>query len=185
MSSAARRPFALVGLGLVGLFIAVALAAPLVSPFDPVSHPGKRLSPPGGPHLLGTDEFGRDVLSRVVYGARVSLQVGLVSVGLALALGGTLGPLSGYYVGLVDHLAGRLVPAASTVGVFAGPPADGQFRRPHYLPFRVGRSLGQHAQLALRATASHQPGAGAHRAAPPQPPPTGCSGFRHPAAPRA
>jgi peptide/nickel transport system permease protein len=109
VSRVVRRPFALVGLGLVGLFVAVALAAPLVSPFDPVSHPGKRLSPPGGAHWLGTDEFGRDVLSRVVYGARVSLQVGLVSVSLALALGGPLGLLSGYYVGLVDRLAGRLV----------------------------------------------------------------------------
>jgi len=109
MSKLARRPLALLGLGLVGLFVAMAVAAPVVSPFDPVSQPAKRLLPPGGPHVLGTDEFGRDILSRIVHGSRVSLEVGLVSVSLALALGGTLGLLSGYYAGLVDRLTGRLV----------------------------------------------------------------------------
>ncbi len=109
MSRLARRPLALLGFGLVGVFVAMAVAAPVISPFDPVSQPGKRLLPPGGSHVLGTDEFGRDILSRIVHGARVSLEVGLVSVSLALALGGTLGLLSGYYVGLVDRLTGRLV----------------------------------------------------------------------------
>src|SRR5581483_8114987 len=104
-----RRPLAALGLALVGAFVVGALAAPLVAPYDPVSQPARRLLAPGGPHLLGTDEFGRDVLSRIVYGARVSLEVGCVSVGLALVLGGGLGLLSGYYVGLVDRLAGRLV----------------------------------------------------------------------------
>jgi peptide/nickel transport system permease protein len=99
----------MVGLVLVVGFIALALAAPLLAPFDPTAHPGKRLSPPGGRHLLGTDEFGRDVWSRIAYGARVSLEVGLVSVGLALVLGGSLGLVSGYYLGLVDRLTGRLV----------------------------------------------------------------------------
>jgi peptide/nickel transport system permease protein len=104
-----RRPLALLGLLLVGLFVTLALAAPLVAPFDPVAQPARRLLPPGGPHLLGTDEFGRDVWSRIVHGARVSLEVGLVSVGLALALGGSLGLVAGYYLGLVDRLTGRLV----------------------------------------------------------------------------
>jgi peptide/nickel transport system permease protein len=105
----ARRPLALAGAVLALLFVGMAVAAPLVSPFDPIAQPARRLLPPGGRHLLGTDEFGRDVLSRIVHGARVSLQVGVVSVSLALALGGTLGLLSGYYVGLVDRLTGRLV----------------------------------------------------------------------------
>jgi peptide/nickel transport system permease protein len=109
MNRLAGRSLALVGLALVGGFVVLALAAPLVAPFDPVSQPARRLLPPGGRHLLGTDEFGRDVLSRIVHGARVSLEVGCVSVSLALALGGTLGLLSGYYVGLVDRLTGRLV----------------------------------------------------------------------------
>jgi peptide/nickel transport system permease protein len=104
-----RRPLGLAGAVLALLFVGMAVAAPLVSPFDPIAQPARRLLPPGGRHLLGTDEFGRDVLSRIVHGARVSLQVGVVSVSLALALGGTLGLLSGYYVGLVDRLTGRLV----------------------------------------------------------------------------
>jgi peptide/nickel transport system permease protein len=109
MSRLAGRPLAAVGVVLVGGFVVLALAAPLVAPFDPVSQPARRLLPPGGRYLLGTDEFGRDVLSRIVHGARVSLEVGCVSVSLALALGGSLGLLSGYYVGLVDRLTGRLV----------------------------------------------------------------------------
>lgn len=104
-----RRPFALVGVALVLLFLGVAVAAPLVAPFDPIAQPARRLLPPGARHLLGTDEFGRDVLSRIVFGARVSLQVGVISVGMALAIGGSLGLVSGYYLGVVDRLTGRLV----------------------------------------------------------------------------
>jgi peptide/nickel transport system permease protein len=104
-----RRPSALLGIVLVGIFLGLALAAPLLSPFDPTAQPAKRLLPPGGRHFLGTDEFGRDVFSRIVYGARISLQVGIVSVGIALALGGTLGLVSGYCLGIVDALTGRLV----------------------------------------------------------------------------
>ena len=104
-----RRPLAAVGLGLVGCFLVAALAAPWLSPFDPTAQPAKRLLPPGRAYHLGTDEFGRDVLSRILHGARVSLQVGIVAVGLALALGGTLGLASGYCLGLVDTLTGRVV----------------------------------------------------------------------------
>jgi peptide/nickel transport system permease protein len=104
-----RRPFALSGLVLVLGFLVTAAAAPMLAPFDPIAQPARRLLAPGPPYLLGTDEFGRDVLSRIVWGARVSLQVGLVSVGLALCLGGTLGLVSGFYLGLVDRLTGRLV----------------------------------------------------------------------------
>ncbi len=104
-----RRPAGALGLVLVGAFLGLALAAPLVAPFDPTAQPAKRLLPPSARHLLGTDDFGRDVFSRVVYGARVSLQVGVVSVGLALALGGTIGLLSAYRLGMVDALAGRVI----------------------------------------------------------------------------
>jgi peptide/nickel transport system permease protein len=104
-----RRPSAVMGIVLVGAFLTLALAAPLVSPFDPTAQPAKRLLPPGGRHLLGTDDFGRDVFSRIVHGARISLQVGIVSVGIALALGGTLGLVAGYCLGVVDSLTGRLV----------------------------------------------------------------------------
>jgi peptide/nickel transport system permease protein len=104
-----RRPTAMVGLLLVGSFLLVALAAPWLAPFDPVAQPSRRLLPPAARHLLGTDEFGRDVLSRIVYGARVSLQVGVVSVAFALATGGTVGLVAGYRLGWVDGLTGRLV----------------------------------------------------------------------------
>jgi peptide/nickel transport system permease protein len=96
------------GAGLVSLLMLLALAAPLVSPYDPLSQPSRRLLAPGGAHLLGTDEFGRDVLSRLIYGARVSLEVGVISVGIALALGGTLGLVSGYFVGWLDVIVQRL-----------------------------------------------------------------------------
>ena len=105
----ARQPTALLGIVLVGTFLGLALTAPLVSPFDPTAQPARRLLPPGGRYLLGTDEFGRDVFSRIVHGARISLQVGIVSVGLALAVGGVLGLVSGYCLGIVDALTGRLV----------------------------------------------------------------------------
>jgi peptide/nickel transport system permease protein len=104
-----RSPSALMGIVLVSAFFTLALAAPLVAPFDPTAQPAKRLLPPGGRHLLGTDEFGRDVFSRIVHGARISLQVGIVSVGIALAFGGTVGLVAGYCLGVVDSLTGRLV----------------------------------------------------------------------------
>jgi peptide/nickel transport system permease protein len=104
-----RRPSALAGVTLVGTFLVLALAAPLVSPFDPTAQPARRLLAPSARYVLGTDEFGRDVFSRIVYGARISLEVGVVSVGIALALGGTLGLVSGYRLGLVDALTGRVV----------------------------------------------------------------------------
>ena len=103
------QPRGLIGAGLVLVVILLAIAAPLIAPFDPIAQPAKRLLPPGAPYLLGTDEFGRDILSRIIYGSRVSLQVGLISVSIALVLGGTIGLISGYYLGLVDSLAQRLV----------------------------------------------------------------------------
>lgn len=104
-----RHPVGLVGLALVFLFIVMAFAAPLLAPFDPLSQPSKRLLPPGSEHWLGTDEFGRDVLSRIIYGSRVSFQVGVISVGIALLIGGALGLISAYYLGIVDSLVGRVI----------------------------------------------------------------------------
>jgi peptide/nickel transport system permease protein len=103
------HPVGAVGAVIIALLILLAVSAPLISPFDPLAQPSKRLVEPGGAYLLGTDEFGRDVLSRLIYGSRVSLQVGVISVGMALLLGGTLGLVSGYYLGLVDSLVQRVV----------------------------------------------------------------------------
>jgi peptide/nickel transport system permease protein len=103
------HPTGAVGAALVLVLILLAVGAPVVSPYDPLAQPSKRLLEAGGAHLLGTDEFGRDILSRIIYGARVSLQVGVISVSIALLLGGTLGLVSGYYAGLTDALLQRLV----------------------------------------------------------------------------
>ena len=98
------------GVGLVGLVVLAALLAPWLAPFDPTIGDLRNayLLGPGGRYLLGTDAQGRDVLSRVLYGARLSLSVGLISQAVAAALGVTLGLLSGYYGRWVDALVMRL-----------------------------------------------------------------------------
>src|SRR3989449_2630473 len=88
----------------------MAVAAPLLSPHDPHKPDIKRiLEPPSARHWLGTDQVGRDVLSRMLYGARVSLAVGFVSVGIATAIGIALGAAAGYHGGAVDAAVMRLV----------------------------------------------------------------------------
>jgi peptide/nickel transport system permease protein len=104
-----RRRGALVGLALIVFFVVLAIAAPYVSPDDPLKTNFLLLrKPPTDVHLFGTDEIGRDVLSRVIWGARASLLAGLVSVSIALALGVPLGLLAGYVGRWVDALISRL-----------------------------------------------------------------------------
>ena len=92
------------------LIIVVALAAPLVAPRDPLAMaPRERFQGPSWSHLCGTDEFGRDVCSRLIYGARISLEVGIISVGIALIFGATFGLAAGYYGGLIDAIIGRVM----------------------------------------------------------------------------
>jgi peptide/nickel transport system permease protein len=89
---------------------AAALAAPWLSPRDPIkTAPRDALQPPGSGYVLGSDQLGRDVLSRVLHGARISLVVGLVSVGIAVGLGTPVGLLAGYYGGWLDTVAMRVV----------------------------------------------------------------------------
>src|SRR5690606_7529592 len=91
------------------LFVAMALAAPWVAPYDPLKTNFLLVrKPPSGLHWFGTDEIGRDVLSRIVWGARASLFAGVVSVAIALAVGVPLGLLSGYARGWVDGLLMRI-----------------------------------------------------------------------------
>ena len=73
------------------LTVVVAIAAPLIAPYDPDAQESKRLLPPSRTNLMGTDELGRDTFSRIVYGARVSLQVGIIAVFIALLIGGVFG----------------------------------------------------------------------------------------------
>ncbi len=105
-----RNQLAVVGGVVVGILVLVALAAPWLAPHDPYhADVSKVLEPPSGAHLLGTDQIGRDVLSRILYASRVSLAVGFVSVGIATAIGVILGAASGYHGGVVDAMIMRLV----------------------------------------------------------------------------
>jgi peptide/nickel transport system permease protein len=104
-----REPIGLIGLVIIVTLIVVAMLAPVIAPYPPDDQPGSRLEAPSSTYWLGTDDLGRDIFSRLLYGARVSLQVGIIAVGIALVIGGILGLLSGYYVGIVDSLVQRLV----------------------------------------------------------------------------
>ena len=105
-----RNRMAMTGLALVlGLFV-VSVGAPWLAPYDPLSiNLQEVLMPPSPAHYLGTDTLGRDVLSRIIYGSRVSLKVGFVAVGLATLIGLFIGALAGYYGGWVDSALMRLV----------------------------------------------------------------------------
>ncbi|HET6948127.1 MAG TPA: ABC transporter permease [bacterium] len=93
-----RNRWALVGLVIVAAFALAAIFAPYAAPHDPIEQDlDAQLLPPSREHLLGTDDLGRDLLSRIIYGGRVSLTVGIVSVGLALGTGTLLGLFAGYY----------------------------------------------------------------------------------------
>ena len=108
----ARRRVALVGLAVVLFFTVIALAAPLLAPYDSLATDWRLVrKPPSAMHLFGTDDLGRDVLSRVIWGARASLMAGLVSVSIALAVAVPLGLVSGYLGGVVDGLVMRIVDA--------------------------------------------------------------------------
>jgi peptide/nickel transport system permease protein len=105
-----KNRLALAGGAVVILLGAVALCAPLLAPYDPAAYDVKQiLLAPGPQHWFGTDQLGRDVLSRMLYGARISMAVGFVSVGIAVLLGTLIGTLAGYYGGRVDELLMRFV----------------------------------------------------------------------------
>ena len=98
-----------IGALLLAFLLFLALFAPWLTSFDPIKNnlPG-RLKPPGGAHFLGTDEYGRDLYTRVVYGSRISLMVGVVAVSIGATIGTTLGMIAGFFGGWVDRLLSRL-----------------------------------------------------------------------------
>lgn len=111
-----RRRGAMVGLMIVLLFIAMALGAAWIAPHDPIATSWKAVrKAPSALYLFGTDELGRDVLSRVVWGARASLLAGLVSVSISMALGVPIGLLAGYVGGWTDAMISRLTDAMLAV----------------------------------------------------------------------
>jgi peptide/nickel transport system permease protein len=104
-----RNRAALAGLVVFSLIVLVAITAPLIAPYNPNAlNPADSLQPPGSAHWLGTDSFGRDMLSRIIYGSRISVQVGFVAVTISVVGGAILGLLSGYHRGWVDMLVSRL-----------------------------------------------------------------------------
>jgi peptide/nickel transport system permease protein len=105
-----RRVTGVAGAVITVLFVALAAGAPWIAPHDPTAQElSRRLAPPDAGHWLGRDEFGRDLLSRVVWGARLSLVIGAASVALAIAVGVPLGLVAGYAGGRVDGLLMRAV----------------------------------------------------------------------------
>jgi peptide/nickel transport system permease protein len=104
-----RNPSGKIGVYILVFFIVLAIVAPFVSPYDPViQHSGDELLSPNTSYFLGTDEFGRDLLSRIIWGTRISLTVGLISVAIGFAFGATTGLVSGYLGGWVDAVINRL-----------------------------------------------------------------------------
>ncbi|MFP4624645.1 MAG: ABC transporter permease [Gemmatimonadota bacterium] len=100
-----RNRLALVGLFTVVALYLVAVLAPLVAPHDPIAHRDLTTMaylPPGPGHWMGTDQFGRDMLSRIIYGARISLAIGFIAVAIAIVLGSLLGAVAGYIGGKTD-----------------------------------------------------------------------------------
>ncbi|MGH2531632.1 MAG: ABC transporter permease [Thermomicrobiales bacterium] len=105
-----RSTSTMIGGAIVLLVILSALLAPVVAPDDPEAmEMTLRLAEPSRDHVMGTDQFGRDLFSRVLYGARISLTVALVAVGVSLVIGVAVGLVSGYYGGLFDLIVQRLV----------------------------------------------------------------------------
>ena len=100
-----RNRLSWVGLFLLALIVGMAVLAPLIAPYDPVQqHIIHRLRPPSAQFWLGTDTYGRDVLSRLIYGARVSLVIGFVAILIAMIIGTAIGILSGFIGGVFDRV---------------------------------------------------------------------------------
>jgi len=105
-----RNRLSVAGAAIVLLLIAVSLLAPVIAPYDPTAIDIHNvLSPPDRAHLLGTDELGRDLLSRIIWGSRVSLKVGIIAVGIAITIGIFVGSAAGFYGGKVDAVLMRFV----------------------------------------------------------------------------
>ncbi len=107
-----REPSAIIGAILIAVFVILAIFAPWIAPYDPNASDWMVVrEAPSLAHLLGTDDLGRDVLSRIIFGARASLAAGVVSVLVALAIGVPLGLIAGFFGGILDMLISRLADA--------------------------------------------------------------------------
>lgn len=108
-----RNKLAIVGLCFILFWVIVALVAPFLAPYDPtgINFADKLVAPGVNGHILGTDQYGRDVLSRIMYGARISIWCGVISVGISLVIGTILGGIAGYYGGVVSIVIMRVMDA--------------------------------------------------------------------------
>ena len=107
IGSAWTQPLAIAGLALGGAWILLAIFVPLVAPYDPLAQSAQLFLGPSSSHLFGTDELGRDVFSRVLWASRLSLPLAFFLVAMAVAIGGVLGGLAGYFGGWVDEVVMR------------------------------------------------------------------------------
>jgi len=165
-----RRPAAAAGLAVIVFFVALAVLAPIVSPYDPLATSWSAVrKAPSAAHWFGTDEIGRDVLARVIWGARASLLAGVVSVLISLSIGMPIGLLAGYAGGKADMLISRLTDAvlacpflilAIALAAFLGPSltnamiAIGVSATPVFVRLTRGQTLAIKAEefvLAARA----------------------------------
>jgi peptide/nickel transport system permease protein len=165
-----RRPSAAIALAIIVAFIGVALFAPWISPYDPVATDFAAVrKAPSAAHWLGTDEIGRDVLSRVIFGSRASLLAGVVSVLISLAIGVPTGLIAGYAGGIADMLISRMTDAllacpflilAIALAAFLGPSLEnamiaiGISATPAFIRLARGTTLAVKAEeyiLAARA----------------------------------
>ncbi|MCD6278124.1 MAG: ABC transporter permease [Desulfurococcales archaeon] len=105
-----KNKLAMTGLVMLLIIVAISALAPLIAPYSPIEqHLEDRLQPPSPKYLFGTDELGRDILSRVLYGSRIALRVGVLVALISAAIGVTLGLISGYYGGIIDEVIMRIV----------------------------------------------------------------------------
>jgi ABC-type dipeptide/oligopeptide/nickel transport system permease subunit len=111
-----RKPLGMVSAGLIIVLVLTAIFANVLAPYDPLAaQPEIRLAPPSWAHPFGTDDIGRDVLSRVIYGSRISLWVGLLAVGIGTCVGMIVGLVSGYWEGRLDLMLQRVMDALMTI----------------------------------------------------------------------
>lgn len=107
-----KNKMALLGLGILVILVLLALFADVIADYETVvikQNLANRLKGPSAEHWLGTDEFGRDIFARLIHGARVSLKVGIIAVGISIVLGGILGALAGFYGGKIDNIIMRVM----------------------------------------------------------------------------
>jgi peptide/nickel transport system permease protein len=107
LASAWRQPLAIVGMALAGAWVLVAILVPLLAPYDPLAQTSGLLLPPSPAHWFGTDELGRDIFSRVLWGSRLSIPLAFFLVAAAVTIGGVLGGIAGYFGGWVDEVVMR------------------------------------------------------------------------------